>query len=55
MSKAFVIQGDEWNYCNEKGVSCMFAIPGHNCSKCRNSEVLKKERLELQKQKDTQT
>lgn len=28
MSKAFLTEGSDWDFCAEKGVSCVYAIAG---------------------------
>lgn len=41
MSKAFILQNEEWEFCREKGVFCLFAVEGQTgCANCTNREVL---------------
>lgn len=47
MSKAFLVQGDEWEFCREKAISCVFAVEGQSgCATCKNAEVLERELYE---------
>lgn len=54
MSKAFLVEGDEWDFCKEKGISCMFAINGKEaCETCRNAMVIERERKEQANEKNS--
>lgn len=51
MSKAFLTEGGDWDFCAEKGVSCVYAIAGMGaCRECRNAAVLEREEAQKKQQ-----
>ena len=51
MSKAFLTEGGDWDFCAEKGVSCVYAIAGMGaCRECRNVAVLEWEEAQKKQQ-----
>ena len=51
MSKAFLTEGSDWDFCAEKGVSCVYAIAGMGaCRECRNVAVLEWEEAQKKQQ-----
>lgn len=54
MSKAFLTEGGDWDFCVEKGVSCVYAIAGMGaCRECRNVAVLEREEAQKKQQEAT--
>lgn len=53
MSKAFLTEGGDWDFCAEKGVSCVYAIAGMGaCRECRNVAVLEWEEAQKKQQQE---